>query len=88
MTTESEVVTTLKSVDSMSPAEYKDAVTYEMVETVAVSLMKRWFPKNMPEGEDLLRWCEIAYDDSKTAIDGLIEAGYVNLNDERYSNDN
>lgn len=85
MTTEIKKV--LQSVDSMSPAEYKDALTYEIIETVSISLMKWWFPKNMPEGEDLLRWCEIAYDDAKAVVEGLIDKGFINLNDERNSND-
>jgi hypothetical protein len=58
----------------MSNEEVEDAVEFNMIETAALGLLKRWFPKTVPT--DIEKWSEIAYEDAHAALTALSEAGY------------
>jgi hypothetical protein len=64
----------LKLVTEMSNEEVEDAVEFNMIETAALGLLKRWFPKTVPT--DIEKWSEIAYEDAHAALTALSEAGY------------
>ena len=44
-----------------------------LIEEVATALIKRWFPKRLPVGEDFEKWTEIALADSTAVVKHLIE---------------
>ena len=72
----------LKLVDHLSDDEFADAVEFEVIQTAAVGLLKRWFPKNIPT--DIEKWSEIAYEDVVAMLKALDEENYmITKNDER-----
>lgn len=71
----SETKQTLKLVTDLSKEEVEDAVEYVLIETAALGLLKRWFPKTIPT--DIEKWSEIAYEDARAALTALKEAGFV-----------
>ena len=44
-----------------------------LIEEVATALLKRWFPKRLPVGDDFEKWTEIALADSTAVVKHLIE---------------
>lgn len=44
-----------------------------LIEEVATALIKRWFPKRLPVGDDFEKWTEIALADSTAVVKHLIE---------------
>ncbi len=64
----------LKLVTEMTDEEVEDAVELDLIETAALGLLKRWFPKKVPT--DIEKWSEIAYEDANAALTALSEAGY------------
>lgn len=64
----------LKLVTEMTDEEVEDAVELDVIETAALGLLKRWFPKTVPT--DIEKWSEIAYEDAVAALTALKEAGY------------
>ena len=81
MNQESEIKKHLKLVSHLTDDEFADAVEFEVIQTAAVGLMKRWFPTKVPT--DIERWAEIAYEDVMAVLKGLHDRGYVIKNDER-----
>ena len=71
----------LKLVNNLSDDELADAMEFEVIQTSAVGLLKRWFPTKVPT--DIERWAEIAYEDVMAVLKGLHDRGYVIKNDER-----
>jgi hypothetical protein len=72
----------LKLVSNLSADEFADAVEFEVIQTAAVGLLKRWFPRNIPT--DIEKWSEIAYEDVVAMLRALDEEGYtINKKDER-----
>jgi hypothetical protein len=59
----------------MDEKEISDAIEYSIIETAALGLLKRWFPKTIPT--DIEKWSEIAYDDVVAVFKALDEEGYV-----------
>ena len=80
---EREVETRLHLVDNPATPEEMDMQTEflqkisEMeeflIEEVATALLKRWFPKRLPVGDDFEKWTEIALADSTAVVKHLIE---------------
>ena len=64
----------LKLVSHLTDDELADAMEFEVIQTSAVGLLKRWFPKTVPT--DIEKWSEIAYEDAHAALTALSEAGY------------
>lgn len=82
MNQESEIKKHLKLVSHLTDDEFADAVEFEVIQTAAVGLMKRWFPTKVPT--DIEKWAEIAYEDVVAVLRALNEKGYtINHNDER-----
>lgn len=48
-----------------------------LVEEMSKALMKRWFPKNPPKGEDGKKWKEISLEDSTAIYRHLVKIGVV-----------
>ena len=72
----------LKLVSNLSDNELADAMEFEVIQTSAVGLLKRWFPTNTPT--DIEKWAEIAYEDVVAMLKALDEDGYaVTKKDER-----
>lgn len=77
-----DVTNHLKLVSNLSDDEFADAVEFEIIQTAAVGLLKRWFPRNIPT--DIEKWSEIAYEDVVAMLRALDEEGYtINKKDER-----
>jgi hypothetical protein len=77
-----DVTNHLKLVSNLSDDEFADAAEFEVIQTAAVGLLKRWFPKNIPT--DIEKWSEIAYEDVVAMLRALDEEGYtINKKDER-----
>ena len=82
MNQESEIRKHLKLVSNLTDDEFADAVEFEVIQTAAVGLMKRWFPTKVPT--DIEKWAEIAYEDVIAVLRALNEKGYtINQSDER-----
>ena len=82
MNQESEIKKHLKLVNHLTDDEFADAVEFEVIQTAAVGLMKRWFPTKVPT--DIEKWAEIAYEDVVAVLRALNEKGYtINQSDER-----
>ena len=82
MNQESEIKKHLKLVNHLTDDEFADAVEFEVIQTAAVGLMKRWFPTKVPT--DIEKWAEIAYEDVIAVLRALNEKGYtINQSDER-----
>jgi hypothetical protein len=72
----------LKLVSNLSDNELADAMEFEVIQTSAVGLLKRWFPTKTPT--DIDKWAEIAYEDVVAMLKALDEDGYaVTKKDER-----
>jgi hypothetical protein len=71
----SDVTNHLKLVSNLSDDEFADAVEFEIIQTAAVGLLKRWFPRNIPT--DIEKWSEIAYDDVVAMLRALDDDGYT-----------
>ena len=72
----------LKLVSNLSDNELADSMEFEVIQTSAVGLLKRWFPTKVPT--DIGKWAEIAYDDVVAMLKALDEDGYaVTKKDER-----
>ena len=65
----------LKLVNNLSDDELADAMEFEVIQTSAVGLLKRWFPTKVPT--DIEKWSEIAYEDVVAMLKALNEDGYV-----------
>ena len=77
-----DVTNHLKLVSNLSDDEFADAVEFEIIQTAAVGLLKRWFPRKIPT--DIEKWSEIAYEDVVAMLRALDEEGYIiNKKDER-----
>ena len=48
-----------------------------LVEEMSKALMKRWFPKNPPKGEDGEKWKEISLEDATAIYRHLVKIGVV-----------
>lgn len=48
-----------------------------LIDEMAFALMKWWFPKNKPTGDDLEKWTEIALGDSNAIYEHLKEIGVI-----------
>lgn len=48
-----------------------------LVEEMSKALMKRWFPKKAPKGEDAVKWKEISMEDATAIYRHLVEIGVV-----------
>jgi hypothetical protein len=82
MNRETEMRKHLKLVNTLTDDEFADAVEFEIIQTAAVGLLKRWFPTKMPT--DIEKWAEIAYEDVVAMLKALNEENYViNQKDER-----
>jgi hypothetical protein len=44
-----------------------------LIEEVANALLKRWFPKRLPVGDDFEKWTEIALADATAVVKHLVE---------------
>ena len=55
----------------------RDASRGRMVTAVANALMREWFPRNQPVGEDLDNWLDCAVMDASTAVRCLIEGAWI-----------
>ena len=44
-----------------------------LIEEVATALLKRWFPKRLPVGDDFEKWTEIALADATAVVKHLVE---------------
>lgn len=67
--------TNLKLVTEMTNEEVEDAVEFDLIQTAALGLLKRWFPTKVPT--DIEKWSEIAYEDAHAALTALKEEGYI-----------
>lgn len=74
MTQKSEFGNHLKLVNQMDAEEVADAIDYAIIETAALGLLKRWFPKSIPS--DIEKWSEIAYEDVVAVLTALKEEGF------------
>jgi hypothetical protein len=82
MNQENEIKKHLKLVSNLTDDEFADAAEFEVIQTAAVGLMKRWFPTKVPT--DIEKWAEIAYEDVVAVLRALDEKGYtIKHNDER-----
>jgi hypothetical protein len=78
----SDIKSHLKLVNNLSDDELADAMEFEVIQTSAVGLLKRWFPTKVPT--DIEKWAEIAYEDVVAMLKALDEDGYaVTKKDER-----
>lgn len=75
MTQKSKFKSHLKLVSEMDEKELSEAIEYVIIETAALGLLKRWFPKSVPT--DIEKWTEIAYEDVVAVLKALDEEGYV-----------
>lgn len=49
----------------------------DLIDEMAFALMKWWFPKNKPTGDDLTKWTEIALGDANAIYGHLVEIGVI-----------
>jgi len=78
----SDIKNHLKLVNHLTDDELADAMEFEVIQSAAVGLLKRWFPKKVPT--DIEKWAEIAYEDVVAVLKELNEDGYVVIkSDER-----
>jgi len=55
----------------------------DLVGIIAASLLKHWFPKNMPKDlEDSKAWVDIAFSDATAVVKELVVKGIVTTEDE------
>lgn len=62
----------------MSKSEQpREIESNDLIDEMAFALMKWWFPKNKPTGDDLMKWTEIALGDANAIYEHLEKIGVI-----------